>query len=60
MSNSKQLLLIVSILVWDRVYGLDPSNYTLKWGVVSTGNIANDFVIAVQDLPPGQHKVSAV
>lgn len=32
----------------------------LRWGIVSTGFISNDFVGAVQTLPENEHEVVAV
>ena len=32
----------------------------LKWGIISTGRIANDFVSALKILPGDEHQVLAV
>lgn len=32
----------------------------LRWGIASTGKIADDFVNALQTLPPSDHHVVAV
>lgn len=32
----------------------------LKWGIVSTGNISNDFVCSLKLLPSDEHQIIAV